>query len=135
MAIAARGCSYCPVETTLHVISGRWKTVILFHLFDGTKRFSELLRSMGGITQKMLTQQLREMERDGVVRRRVYPQVPPKVEYSLTPLGHSLRPVVEAMCRWGQRHNQVTARRRARLQPEPVEAPASDRAVAASRRG
>jgi len=135
MPITTKGCSYCPVETTLHVISGRWKTVILFHLFDGTKRFSELLRSMGGITQKMLTQQLREMERDGVVRRRVYPQVPPKVEYSLTPLGQSLRPVVEAMCRWGLRHNQVTARRRARHQLQPVEVPARERVATAGRRG
>ena len=134
MPIVSKGCSYCPVETTLHVISGRWKTVILFHLFDGTKRFSELLRSMSGITQKMLTQQLREMEHDGVVRRRVYPQVPPKVEYSLTPLGQSLKPVVEAMCRWGLRHHQVTARRRARRQAQLVEVPAREPTLAASRR-
>ncbi len=131
----AQGCFDCPVETTLHVISGRWKTVVLFHLFDGTKRFSELLRAMGGITQKMLTQQLREMERDGVVRRRVYPQVPPKVEYSLTSLGHSLKPVVEAMSRWGLRHNQVTARQRSRRMPHRVEVPAEARPALSVRRG
>lgn len=133
MPNVSKGCSYCPVETTLHVISGRWKTVILFHLFDGTKRFSELQRSMTGITQKMLTQQLREMEGDGVVRRRVYPQVPPKVEYSLTPLGQSLKPVVEAMCRWGLRHNQVTARRRASRQAQPVEPTSREPIVTAAR--
>jgi len=135
MPSLAKGCFDCPVETTLHVISGRWKTVILFHLFDGTKRFSELLRAMNGITQKMLTQQLREMESDGVVRRRVYPQVPPKVEYSLTSLGQSLKPVVEAMCRWGLRHNQVTARRRSRLTKERAEVTAGVRAAAVDRRG
>lgn len=96
----------CPVEITLDVISGRWKTVILYHLFDGTKRFSELRRAMSGVTQKMLTQQLRELEADGVVHRMVYPQVPPRVEYSLTPLGVSLRPVVDAMCRWGTRQKK-----------------------------
>ena len=135
MPMASKDCAPCPVETTLHVISGRWKTVILFHLFDGTKRFSELLRSMSGITQKMLTQQLREMEKDGVVRRRVYPQVPPKVEYSLTPLGHSLRPVVEAMCRWGLRHNQVTSARRARRQVQAVDVPARERVATVTHRG
>jgi len=135
MPSLAKGCFGCPVETTLHVISGRWKTVILFHLFDGTKRFSELLRAMGGITQKMLTQQLREMESDGVVRRRVYPQVPPKVEYSLTSLGHSLQPVVEAMCRWGLRHNQVTARQRSRRAPLRAEISTGVRSAATARRG
>jgi DNA-binding HxlR family transcriptional regulator len=93
----------CPAEVTLHVIGGRWKIPILWHLSHETKRFSELQRAVNGITQKMLTQQLREMERDGVVNRRVYPEVPPKVEYSLTPLGRTLEPVVQAMCRWGMR--------------------------------
>src|SRR5262245_39978210 len=93
----------CPAEITLNVIGGRWKIPILWHLAQETKRFSELQRSVAGITQKMLTQQLRELERDGVVNRRVYPEVPPKVEYSLTPLGRSLEPVVGAMCRWGVR--------------------------------
>ena len=91
----------CPAEVTLAVIGGRWKVLILFQLFQGVKRFSELLRAVRGITQKVLTQQLREMERDRIVQRTVYPQVPPKVEYRLTPLGETLRPVVGAMCQWG----------------------------------
>ena len=92
----------CPAETTLQVIGGRWKVPILWHLFQGTLRFSQLRRALDGVTQKMLTQQLREMERDGIVSRKVYPQIPPKVEYSLTADGKTLKPVVEAMCRWGK---------------------------------
>ena len=95
--------SKCPAETTLGVIGGRWKILILYHLFQGVKRFSELQRAIGGITQKMLTQQLREMERDGIIHREVFPQVPPKVEYSLTLLGESLKPVIAAMCEWGMK--------------------------------
>jgi DNA-binding HxlR family transcriptional regulator len=94
----------CPAETTIRLIGGRWKIVILWYLFQGVKRFSELQRAVTGITQKVLTQQLRDMERDGLVARRVYAQVPPKVEYSITPLGVSLQPVVEAMHRWGIEH-------------------------------
>ena len=90
----------CPAEATIGVIGGRWKVPIVWHLSAGTMRFSELRRAMPGVTQKMLTQQLRELEADGVVRRKVYPQVPPRVEYSLTERGLSLKPVVEAMCRW-----------------------------------
>jgi DNA-binding HxlR family transcriptional regulator len=92
----------CPAETTLDVIGGRWKVPILWHLFQGTRRFSELRRGLDGVTQKMLTQQLRELEAEGIVNRKVYPQVPPKVEYSLTGEGQSLKPVVEAMCKWGK---------------------------------
>jgi len=91
----------CPAQRTLDVIGGRWKVPILYHLFRKTCRFSELRRQLPGCTQKMLTQQLRELERDGVVHRKVYPQVPPKVEYSLTDLGRSLKPIIAAMCRWG----------------------------------
>jgi DNA-binding HxlR family transcriptional regulator len=94
----------CPAEITLAMIGGRWKIPLIFHLMLGTRRFSELARALNGVTQKMLTQQLREMERDGLVARRVYAQVPPRVEYSLTDLGASLRPVVDAMCRWGEAH-------------------------------
>ena len=94
----------CPAEVTLAIIGGRWKVLILFQLFQGVKRFSELFRSLPGITQKMLTQQLREMERDGIVQRTVYPQVPPKVEYRLSARGETLQPVVRAMCRWGIQH-------------------------------
>jgi DNA-binding HxlR family transcriptional regulator len=91
----------CPAERTLDIIGGRWKVLILWQLFQEERRFSELFRAFPGITQKMLTQQLRELEKDGIVHRQVYPQIPPKVEYSLTPLGESLRPVVDAMCEWG----------------------------------
>jgi DNA-binding HxlR family transcriptional regulator len=93
----------CPAEAALGVMGGRWKVPILWHLSStGTMRFGELKRALAGCTQKMLTQQLREMERDGIVQRKVYLQVPPKVEYSLTPHGKSLRPIVQAMCRWGK---------------------------------
>jgi DNA-binding HxlR family transcriptional regulator len=94
----------CPVEATLNAIGGRWKVLILHELFNGTYRFGELHRSLHGITQKMLTQQLREMERDGLVHREVYMQVPPKVEYSLTALGMTLQPVLDAMHLWGKRY-------------------------------
>ncbi len=100
----------CPVELTLERIGGRWKVLILHELFGGTRRFGELHRALPGITQKMLTQQLRELERDDLIHRQVYPQVPPKVEYSLTPLGQTLRPVLDALHAWGRtyaRHRQL----------------------------
>ena len=104
----------CPAERTLQLIGGRWKIFILFRLFGWTIRFSDLQRRINEITAsdvtpKMLTQELRQMEADGLVHREVYAQVPPKVEYSLTPLGMSLRPVVEAMVVWGQQHEWATA--------------------------
>ena len=91
----------CPVEATLELIGGKWKGVILFHLLQGTHRFSELKRKLPSITQRMLTKQLRELEENGLVLRRVHAEVPPRVEYSLTPLGDSLRPVVLALREWG----------------------------------
>lgn len=94
----------CPVERTLEVIGGRWKVLILRELFAGVQRFGQLHRALQGITQKMLTQQLRELEADGIVHREVYLQVPPKVEYSLTPLGESLQPILQAMHEWGIKH-------------------------------
>ncbi len=96
----------CPVETTLAVLGGRWKVLILRELLSGTRRYNELHRSLDGITQKMLTQQLRELERHGIVSRTVYPQVPPRVEYALTPVGETLKPVLDAMHAWGVRHMQ-----------------------------
>ena len=90
----------CPAEATIRYIGGRWKVPIVWHLFNGTMRFSELRRALPGCTPKMLTQQLRELEEDGIVSRKVYPEVPPKVEYSLTERGASLKPVVRAMCAW-----------------------------------
>src|SRR5450755_1356103 len=96
---------HCPVEATLDVIGGKWKVVILFHLtHEGTHRFAELRRRIPGVSERMLTQQLRELEEDGIVHRKVYPEVPPKVEYSLTEYGKTLRPITEVMCEWGQRH-------------------------------
>jgi DNA-binding HxlR family transcriptional regulator len=100
----SRSC--CPAERTLAVISGSWKVPILYHLSKGTRRFSELRDDLGGITQKVLTQQLRELEGDGIVARKVYLQVPPKVEYSLTPTGKSLLPIVKVMCDWGLKRSK-----------------------------
>jgi DNA-binding HxlR family transcriptional regulator len=90
----------CPAEHTLDVVGGRWKVPIVWHLSRGTMRFSALRRALPGLTPKMLTQQLRGLESDGVVSRKVYAEVPPRVEYSLTARGRSLRPVIRAMCRW-----------------------------------
>lgn len=92
----------CPVQVCLNFISDKWKILIIRELMNGTKRFNELKKSLTPITQKMLTQQLREMESDGLVKRVVYPVVPPKVEYSLTNLGISLKPVIDAMKLWGE---------------------------------
>lgn len=92
----------CTVEAALEVVGGKWKLVILRHLLDGTKRFGELDRALNGITPRMLTRQLRELEADGLVLRTVYPQVPPKVEYSVTDLGESLRTITGLLERWGQ---------------------------------
>ncbi|MCA1055910.1 winged helix-turn-helix transcriptional regulator [Rossellomorea aquimaris] len=98
-----------PVEAALEVIGGKWKVVILCHLIDnGTLRTSELKRLMPNITQKMLTQQLRELETDGVVDRIIYNQVPPKVEYKLTDYGNSLTPALQMLCSWGEQHIEKT---------------------------
>jgi len=94
----------CPVEHTLRVIEGRWKVMVLHYLVDGTQRFNELQRLLAGISHRTLAQQLRELERDGIVKRKVYAQVPPRVEYSLTKLGESLKIVLEAMHRWGDEY-------------------------------
>lgn len=95
----------CHVENALNILVGKWKPIILLYLLtDGTQRFSELRRHVPGITQKMLTKQLRELEKEDVVKRVVYPQVPPKVEYSVTEYGKSLQPILEAMHEWGVKH-------------------------------
>lgn len=99
---SSRKSSRCPVESTLHVIEGRWKVLVLHHLLNGTKRFNELQRLLHDVSPRTLTRQLRELERDGIVRRKAYPEIPPRVEYSLTPLGKSLEPVLRAMGRWGE---------------------------------
>ena len=92
----------CPIKATVDVLGGRWKPTLLYHLFGGTKRFNEIRRLMPGVTQRMLTLQLRELKEDGVVLRVVYAQVPPKVEYSLTPFGRTLEPVIGQMQAWGK---------------------------------
>ncbi|MDX8433154.1 helix-turn-helix domain-containing protein [Mesorhizobium abyssinicae] len=93
-----------PAEHALKVISGRWKAVILYHLFDGPRRLSSLKALVPSITQKVLIQQLREMEEHGLVRRKVFAEIPSRVEYSATPLGLSLEPILLALCEWGQHH-------------------------------
>jgi DNA-binding HxlR family transcriptional regulator len=92
----------CPVESTLRVIEGRWKVLILYYLLPGTKRFNELHRLLKDISHRTLTRQLRELERDGIVERKVHAQIPPRVDYSLTKLGESIRPVLKALHDWGQ---------------------------------
>ncbi|AIC91426.1 winged helix-turn-helix transcriptional regulator [Bifidobacterium coryneforme] len=99
----------CPVETTLLLISDKWKVLILRDLLGGTLRFGELRRSLGSVSQKVLTANLRQMEHDGLVHRKVYPEVPPRVEYSLTETGKSLRPVIEAMRDWGSNYQAERA--------------------------
>lgn len=93
---------HCSVECTLKVIQGRWKVLILYYLLEGTKRFNELHRLLANISHRTLTRQLRELEHDGIVRRKVHAQIPPRVDYSLTRLGQSLKPVLKAMHDWGQ---------------------------------
>ena len=94
----------CPVETTLMLISDKWKVLILRDLMPGTKRFGELKKSIGHVSQKVLTAQLRDMEESGLVTRKVYAEVPPRVEYTLTDLGYSLKPVLDSLWNWGEEY-------------------------------
>lgn len=96
----------CPVETTLTLISDKWKVLILRDLLPGTKRFGELKKSIGHVSQKVLTAQLRQMEQSGLLTRTVYPEVPPRVEYSLTELGYSLKPILDVMSTWGENYKE-----------------------------
>ena len=93
----------CPMTSVMNIIGGKWKVIILFHLRDATLRFGELRKCIPKITQKMLTQQLRELENDGLVSRKIYPEVPPRVEYKSTPLSDDLRPILDMLCDWGQK--------------------------------
>ena len=103
----------CPVETTLMLISDRWKVLIIRDLLDGTKRFGELKRSVGNISQKVLTANLRAMEETGLLTRKVYPEVPPRVEYTLTETGYSLKPILDAMKEWGTNYKNSVGDREA----------------------
>ncbi|MFQ6832334.1 winged helix-turn-helix transcriptional regulator [Butyricicoccus pullicaecorum] len=102
----------CPVETTLMLIGDKWKVLILRDLMPGTKRFGELKKSIGSVSQKVLTAQLRDMEEKGLVNRKVYAEVPPRVEYSLTELGKGLKPILDAMWTWGEGYKVQNSERK-----------------------
>ena len=105
MTYVKNGKTYhCTVEATLDVIGGKWKPLILWHLGDSVMRFGELQKSLHGVNAKMLTKKLRELEEDGVIRRTVYPEVPPRVEYAITEFGKTLIPILEALCTWGAQY-------------------------------
>ena len=106
-AVPAKEFPACPVETTLMLISDKWKVLILRDLMPGTKRFGELKKSIGRVSQKVLTSQLRQMEASGLLTRTVYAEVPPRVEYTLTDLGYSLKPILDAMWEWGENYKKL----------------------------
>ncbi|MBM6839418.1 helix-turn-helix transcriptional regulator [Clostridium saudiense] len=97
----------CPVEVTLSLIGDRWKVLIIRDLLDGTKRFGELKKSLGTVTQKVLTSNLRAMENSGLLTRKVYAEVPPRVEYTLTETGYSLKPILDSMVEWGENYRKI----------------------------
>ncbi len=105
-SINKKELSACPVETTLTLISDKWKVIIIRDLLTGTKRFGELKKSIGHVSQKVLTSQLRQMEESGLLTRKVYAVVPPKVEYTLTETGYSLKPILDAMKQWGEKYKE-----------------------------
>jgi DNA-binding HxlR family transcriptional regulator len=122
MKVTDRNANHCPVEVTLAVIGGKWKPLILWHLGEGgVRRFLELQRMIPGITRKMLTQHLRELERDGVVARKIFNQMPVRVEYSLTKYGQTLRPLLRALCHWGSRHEVFVTKNGKRIAPRVTE--------------
>ena len=96
----------CPIELGLNILSGKWKLKILWHLSKGTSRFNELQRLLGNITTKTLTEQLRELEKQGIILRTVFPEVPPKVEYSLSETGRTLKPILGELCEWGKTYQE-----------------------------
>ncbi|OUR95842.1 HxlR family transcriptional regulator [Halobacteriovorax marinus] len=100
---SVEGLNDCPITVALSVIGGKWKVIVLYILRDGTLRFGEIRKKIPKITQKMLTQQLRELERDGLVSREVFPEVPPRVEYSVTKLAEDLSPILDQLCSWGSK--------------------------------
>ena len=113
MSTAAKELPACPVETTLTLISDKWKVLILRDLMPGTKRSGELQKSLGTAGQQVLTAQLRQMEESGLLTRKVYPEVPPRVEYTLTELGYSLKPILDAMWSWGEAYKARSGQDRA----------------------
>jgi DNA-binding HxlR family transcriptional regulator len=98
---------FCPVSETMAIIGGKWKPIILYCIRDSKKRFNEIRKLIPGITQKMLTQQLRELEAQGIVHREIFAVVPPKVEYALTEYGRTLTPILDAMAKWGKAHKEI----------------------------
>lgn len=98
--------SSCPMDVTINILSGKWKISILWHLSRGIVRFSEFQKLLPNITQKILTMQLRELERDSIIYRKVYAEVPPKVEYGLTEVGESIKPILSSMCQWGKEYQK-----------------------------
>ncbi|GIO12127.1 HxlR family transcriptional regulator [Cohnella xylanilytica] len=110
----------CPIETVIQVLGGKWKPLILWHLLDSPKRFSELEKLIPEVTQKMLAQHLRELENDRLVTRTIYPSVPPKVEYRLSEYGQTMVPVLEVMCKWGETHNAPDSRTAAQITAQPM---------------
>jgi DNA-binding HxlR family transcriptional regulator len=118
MKVTDHNANHCPVEVTLSVIGGKWKPLILWHLSEGgVRRFLELQRTIPGITRKMLTQHLRELERDGIVARQIFDEMPLRVEYSLTKYGQTLRPLMRVLCDWGAKHEAYVARNGPRPMP------------------
>jgi DNA-binding HxlR family transcriptional regulator len=123
MKMTDRNANHCPVEVTLSVIGGKWKPLILWHLGEGgVRRFLQLQRMIPGITRKILTRHLRELERDGIVARKIFNEMPLRVEYSLTKYGQTLRPLLRELCHWGLRHEAYVAKNGERPAPKIVEA-------------
>lgn len=112
--IMAKFAEICPVETTARIVGGRWKAALLEQLLQGTKRFSELKHAINGISQRTLSQQLRDLQGTGIIERTVYADTPPRVVYAITPLGRSLRPLLDAMCDWGKSHSAAMALKKLR---------------------
>lgn len=102
---------FCPVEVTLSLIAGKWKVMIIYYLLKGTRRFNELQRDLKGITHRTLSQQLKEMEESGLIIRKDYREIPPRVEYSLSPRGQSLAPVLSAMHKWGEKNTNALTKK------------------------
>lgn len=122
----------CPIQRTIALIGDKWKILVLCTLADGTKRFGELQRAMEGITPKVLTRQLRDLERDGLVARQVYPQVPPRVDYSLTPLGESLMPILGQLHDWAVKNSAALLAAHAEPSPAPVAERSAEQRISAA---